>query len=76
MNIGVANYYFSRLMTWAGRVSQFMVILIYFDRGWNWWWLVVALMIPVVAYIEWRWIVPQELSYQRKRGGYAGKDDK
>jgi hypothetical protein len=72
---GVVSYFFGRTMSWCGRMTQLMIVLMYFRQSPEaWWWMVALVLIPFLVYAEWRWLFPQETRYIFKKSGMFKED--
>lgn len=76
VNAGIVSYFVGRLMKWGGIYIQMGTFAKVMGVDFSWWWAVALGTLPFVMYADWRWMTPQELIYLRKKGGYAGRDDK
>lgn len=65
--VGHVKFRLERLANYAGRITQLMVVWLYFDRaGWSWWWLLAIPGLWAVHEFDKRLALPAESSAQTR----------
>ena len=68
MDITTARVWTDRLSWYVTKAGTAASLLVYFKLyGWSWWYLVIIFAIPIIVWVEKRYIIPGEQGYYTRK---------